>query len=162
MAGRQEMLNVDERAELDRLRAIYYNDNDEAKEGRDSNVHQRAMGEGLDLSGSRFEPYNTRFRFTGTNRLATQSDLLDDVEGKHINRDTQQRQRKKRLGAHGINIGDGISRGNAPELVGIIDHRHKKIRGCDDCLLIVQLINRGVFVVVITGKKCRRNLANGR
>ena len=43
MAGRQEMLNVDERAELERLRTIYYNDNDEAKEGRDGYVHQRCI-----------------------------------------------------------------------------------------------------------------------
>ena len=47
-----------------RLRELYYND--EAK-GGDDYQNQRAMGEGQDLPGSRFEPYNTRFKFTGTN-----------------------------------------------------------------------------------------------
>ena len=46
--------------------------------------------------------------------------------------------------AHRIDIGDGIGRGDAAEIVGIVDDRHEEIGGGDDAKIIVDLPDRGV------------------
>ena len=73
--ARQRELDDDEREELLRLRDLELrfnagndNDDDEAKGGEDHN-YQRAMGfdEGQHFTPSKYESYNARFKFTGSN-----------------------------------------------------------------------------------------------
>jgi hypothetical protein len=61
-----------------------------------------------------------------------------------IDRNPQNGERHDRLGAHSVDIGDRIRRGNAAEVVRVVDHRHKKIRRGDYAGAVIELPDRGI------------------
>jgi hypothetical protein len=67
--------------------------------------------------------------------LATGQDLADDLQRQLVERHADHRQGHDRRAAHGIDVGDGIGRRDAPEIVGIVDDGHEEIRCRDQCLL---------------------------
>ena len=79
-----------------------------------------------------------------TDRSAAFKHFADGVQWQHINRHANQRQRKERRAAHGVNVGNGVGRGDPAKIVGIIDDGHEEIGRRDNRLLRVDLIHRGV------------------
>ena len=71
-------------------------------------------------------------------------DAADGLRGQHVDRHADQRQRQDRPAAHRIDIGDRVGRGDAAEVVRVVDDRHEEVGGRDQRLLVVELVHRGV------------------
>src|SRR5262245_23144416 len=67
----------------------------------------------------------------------------------HFGRDlvdghAKNRQCQNWLAAHGVDVRDRVSRGDAPEVVRIVDHRHEEISCGDDAGAVVELPDRRI------------------
>ena len=80
----------------------------------------------------------------GAHRLAAGEDLPDHRERQLLERHADDGERQDRPAAHGIDVGDGVGRGDAAEVVRLIDDRREEVGRGDDRLRVVQPIDRGV------------------
>src|SRR5450830_985399 len=80
----------------------------------------------------------------GAHRFAAGEDFLDHLDRQLVERHADDRQSHDRVAAHGVDVRQRVGRGDATEVVGIIDDRRKKIGGRDQRLTVVQAIHGGV------------------
>ncbi len=81
----------------------------------------------------------------GTDGRAAFQDLAHHLDRNLVDRHAEDGERHDRLAAHGIDVGDGVGRGDAAEIVGIVDHRHEEIGGRDDAGVVVDLPHGGII-----------------
>ena len=79
----------------------------------------------------------------------------DRLERQHVDRHADQRQREERRRTHGIDVGNRSRRGNAPEIVGIIDNGREEIGRRYNGLLLADLVDRGVVAGFVPDQKLR-------
>ena len=80
----------------------------------------------------------------GADRLSAANDPTDDRRREHLDRHGEQRQRQERLCAHGVDVGQRVGGGDAPEIERVVDDRHEEIGGGHHRLIVAELIDRGV------------------
>src|SRR5207253_9576181 len=64
-------------------------------------------------------------------------------------------EREDRTRPHGVNVGQRVGRGDAPEIVRVVYDRHEKIGGGDHRLLVVQTIHGGIVAGLDTHEQLR-------
>ncbi len=79
-----------------------------------------------------------------THRRAAFKNAADDFRRQFIDGHADYRQGQYRRAAHRVDVGQRIGRGDAPEVMRVVDHRREEIGGRDDGLTVVQSIDRGV------------------
>ena len=77
-------------------------------------------------------------------RFTAADDLPDHVDRQLVDRHRDERERHDRLAAHRVDVADRVGRGNAAEVVRLIDDRREEVGRGDDRLRVVQPIDRGV------------------
>ena len=77
-------------------------------------------------------------------RLAAFEDLADHAHRQLLERHADQRERHDRARAHRVDVGDRVGRGDAAEVVRVVDDRREEIGGGDQRLRVVQAVDRGV------------------
>ena len=77
-------------------------------------------------------------------RRAAFEDAPDGLRRQHVDRHANQRQRKDRSAAHRIHIADRVGRGDAAEVVRVVDDGHEEVGGGNQRLLVVELVDRGI------------------
>ena len=77
-------------------------------------------------------------------RFAAVEDSAHRLERQLVDRHRHQRQREERTPAHGVDIRDGVGRGDRAEVERIVDDRHEEIGRRDDRLILADLIDRRV------------------
>jgi hypothetical protein len=82
----------------------------------------------------------------------------DHIVRQNVDRHADQRQRENRLAAHCIDVGQRIGRGNAAEVVRIVDDRHEKVGGGDNGLLVVQAVDG----CIVGGFRADQQVGKGR
>ena len=80
----------------------------------------------------------------GADLRAALENGADGLDRQLADRHAQDRQGHDRRSAHGIDVGNGVGRGDAPEIVGIVDHGHEEIGGGDDAGPLVDLVDGSV------------------
>ena len=80
----------------------------------------------------------------GADRSAALQDFAGHLDRQFVERHAEDGERHDRRAAHGIDIGDRIGRGDAAEIMGVVDHRHEEIGGRDHAGLVVDLPDGGV------------------
>ena len=63
------------------------------------------------------------------------------VSAEHIDGHADQRQRKDGRAAHGVHIADGVGGGDASKVKRVVHHRHEKVGGGNQGLLVVEQIH---------------------
>ena len=77
-------------------------------------------------------------------------DFAGDFRCQFIQRPAQNSNCHNRFAAHGENIADGVSRGDATKIKRIIDNRHKEIGGADNAGAVSQIVYGRVVAGFIT------------
>jgi len=65
-------------------------------------------------------------------------DLLDRLDRQAVHRHADDGQGEDRRRAHGVDVRQGVGRGDAAEVERIVDHRHEEVGGRHQRLLVVQ------------------------
>ena len=95
-------------------------------------------------------------------RMSTGKHALHRFHRQLAERHADQRQREKWLAAHRVNIGNRVGRGDAAEIVRVVDDRQKEIGGRDDRLFGVDAIHRRVVARFSPDQQVGVNLAERR
>jgi len=74
-------------------------------------------------------------------RLAAGDDALDHLDRHFLERHSHDRQCEDRLAAHRVYVRERVGRGDAPEVVRVVDDGREEIGGGDDRLLVVQPVH---------------------
>src|SRR5258708_19663496 len=69
-------------------------------------------------------------------RFAARDDPLNHLDRHLVDRHTDDGEREDRLAAHRIDVRERVGRGDAAEVVGIVDDGREEIGGGDDRLLV--------------------------
>src|ERR1700694_5143894 len=84
------------------------------------------------------------------------------LDWKFFDRHPDQCQRKERRATHCVYVGDGVGCSDRAEVVRVVDDRHEKIGRGDDCLTLVDLINRSVVCGLDTYEELLMQRYRGR
>ena len=79
-----------------------------------------------------------------THGCAARQDLADHLHRHHAHRHAHDREGEDRRCPHGIDVREGVGRGDAAEFERIVDHRHEEVRRRHQRLGIVQTPHGGV------------------
>jgi len=79
-----------------------------------------------------------------THRDAARENLLNHLHAQLAQRHADNGERQQRARAHGIDVGQCVGGGDAPEVMRVIHDWHEEIRGGDNRLLVVQFVHRGI------------------
>lgn len=70
--------------------------------------------------------------------------LAGDFRGQHVDRPAEDGDGHQRVAAHGVDIADGVGRGDTAEIEGVVDDRHEEIGGGDHPALLVEGVDSRV------------------
>jgi hypothetical protein len=101
---------------------------------------------------------NTRRR---ANRSAAFQDLAHDLGRQLAERHAENGERHDRFAAHGVNVGNGVGRGDAAEIEGIVHDRREEVGGGNDAGVGVDLPHRGVVAGLRSHQKLREQRGGG-
>ncbi len=81
----------------------------------------------------------------GADRRAAREDVLNHFDGQLVDGHARDGEREDRLRAHGVDVGEGVGRGDAAEVEGVVHDGQEEIGGHHDGLLRVEAIDGGVI-----------------
>ncbi len=84
-----------------------------------------------------------------------QQDAPEVVERQHSRREGDDVERGQRPRAHRVDIGEGVRRGDAPEVVRVVDHGREEVHRLHESDLVVQAVDGGVVERVGAHEKRR-------
>ena len=73
-----------------------------------------------------------------------------------IDRPAQNGNGQNGFAPHGIDIADGVGRGNTPKVESIVDNGHKEIGGADDGFAVAQVEHGGIIAGVVANQQARK------
>ena len=96
----------------------------------------------------------------GADGAAAFEDLADGFHRQLVDGHPQDRQRHDRPPAHGIDVGNGVGRGDAAKGAGVVHHGHEEVRGRDHGRLLVDLPDGGIVGRLGAHQKLREHLSH--
>ena len=84
---------------------------------------------------------------------AAAKDLLEHFKRKNIRGERSDRQPEDWCRAHGVDVGDGVGRGNRSEQIRIVDNRREEIDRLRDRLIAVDPQDGRIVAGVVTDEK---------
>ena len=90
-----------------------------------------------------------------TDALTALQNLANHLGAEHIDRHADQSHSKDGCAAHGVNIADGVGRGNATKVKRVVNDGHEEVGGGDQRLLVIQLVDRGIISRVYAHQQLR-------
>ena len=89
----------------------------------------------------------------GADLRAAAQDRAHHLDRDFSERNAEDRERHDRLGAHRVDVGDGVGRGDAAEIARIIHDRHEEVGGGDDAEVLVDLPDGRVVAGLVADEK---------
>ena len=82
-------------------------------------------------------------------------DLGSHRSGQYIHRPAKNGDGHQRRTAHGVDIADGVGRGDTSEVIGIVDNRHEEIGGADDTAFVIETEYRSIVTAAVAHPELR-------
>ena len=95
------------------------------------------------------------------NRAATLQYAPDSFGRDLVDGHAEDRERHHGLPPHRVDIGDGVRRGDAAEIEGVVHDRHEEVGGRDDAGVVVDLPDGGVVAGLSPDQKLAEGLRLG-
>jgi len=92
---------------------------------------------------------------------APPQDLANDLDRKLAERHTENGERHDWAAAHRVNIRDGVRRGDAPEVEGIVYDRREKVGGSYYAGICIKLPHRSIVAGLDSNEELREERSRG-